>query len=243
MTTGGGQPAVDETKLRGLASPVADERTGREQRDRVLDPIARVSEILFGVIMALTFTGTFSVATAGREELRSMLIGVIGCNLAWGLVDAVMFLMSSLSARGNDMQTLQAVRTAETPDAAHRVILGVVPPLVASLFSRDDLERVRAGLLGVTAAPPKPSLTMDDWAGALAVFLLVFLSTFPIVVPFLLLGNLHLALRVSNGIALAMLFMTGWTLAHHGGHNPLWSGLAMMLVGVVLVGITIALGG
>jgi VIT1/CCC1 family predicted Fe2+/Mn2+ transporter len=84
---------------------------------------------------------------------------------------------------------------------------------------------------------------MDDWAGALAVFLLVFLSTFPIVVPFLLLGNLHLALRLSNGIALAMLFMTGWVLARHGGHNPLWSGLAMMLVGIVLVGITIALGG
>jgi hypothetical protein len=243
VTTGGGQHVLDETKLRGIASTVADARMGMDQRDRVLDPIARASEILFGVIMALTFTGTFSAATAGREELRSMLIGVIGCNLAWGLVDAVMFLMSSLSERGNYIQTLRAVQTAPTPDAAHRVIVGVFPPLVASLFTSDDLERVRTGLLGIAEVPPRPSLTKDDWAGALGVFLLVFLSTFPIVIPFLLIGDLHLALRVSNGIALTMLFITGWVLARHGGHNPLWSGVAMTLVGLVLVGVTIALGG
>ena len=109
---------------------------------------------------------------------------MIGCNLAWGLVDAVMFLMSSLSERGNDIQTLRAVQTAPTPDAAHRVIVGLLPPVVASLFNRDDLEHVRTGLLGMTSAPAKPSLTKDDWAGALGVFLLVFLSTFPIVIPF-----------------------------------------------------------
>jgi hypothetical protein len=220
---------------------MAETRT--DPRDRVLDPIARVSEILFGVIMALTFTGTFSAATAGRDELRAMLIGVIGCNLAWGLVDAVMFLMSALGERGNGMLTLRAVQSAATPDAAHRVIVGSFPPLVASMFNRDDLERVRIGLLRMPGLPSRPSLSKDDWMGALAVFLLVFLSTFPIVIPFLLLADLHLALRVSNGIALAMLFITGSWLARHAGHNPLWAGLAMMLIGVLLVGITIVLGG
>ena len=49
---------------------------------RVLDPISRVSEILFGLIMALTFTGTISAASAGREEVRTLLVGAIGCNIA-----------------------------------------------------------------------------------------------------------------------------------------------------------------
>src|SRR5204863_508677 len=47
---------------------------------RVLEPIERISEVLFGVIMVLTFTGSLSVAEAGREDVRTMLIGAIGCN-------------------------------------------------------------------------------------------------------------------------------------------------------------------
>ena len=55
---------------------------------RVLEPIERVSEVLFGLIMVLTFTGSLSVAEAGREDVRTMLIGALGCNLAWGIIDA-----------------------------------------------------------------------------------------------------------------------------------------------------------
>jgi hypothetical protein len=220
---------------------MGEERTRRSER--VLDPIARVSEVLFGLIMALTFTGTLSAATAGREEIRTLLIGVIGCNIAWGLVDAVMFLMSTLTERGHGLLTVQAVRSAPSPDAAHSVIAAAIPPVVASLLKRDALETVRVGLVGMNDLPPSPKLTKEDWLGALAVFLLVFLSTFPIVIPFLIFRNVHLALRVSNLVALVMLFVTGSWLARHGGHNPLWTGLTMMALGVVLVGITIALGG
>jgi len=220
---------------------MADERNQRS--GRVLDPIARVSEVLFGLIMALTFTGTLSAATAGREEVRTLLIGVIGCNIAWGLVDAVMFLMSALSERGHSLLTVQAVRSAPSADAAHSVIAAAIPPVVASLLKRDALETVRVGLVGMNDLPPSPKFTKDDWLGAAAVFLLVFLSTFPIVIPFLIFRDVRFALRISNLIALVMLFITGSWLARHGGHHPLWTGLTMMLIGVVLVGITIALGG
>ena len=220
---------------------MTDTRT--EPKERALDPIARVSEVLFGLIMALTFTGTLSAATADREEVRTLLVGVIGCNIAWGLVDAVMFLMSSLTERGHGLLTIQAVRSAASPAAAHRVIAGAVPPILASTLEPVTLEHIRRGLLGITDLPASPALTKRDWLGALAVFLLVFLSTFPIVVPFLVFKNVRLALRLSNLVALVMLFVTGSWLARHGGHNPLWTGLSMMLLGVVLVGITIALGG
>ena len=53
---------------------------------RVLDPIDRISEVLFGLIMVLTFTGSLSVTEAGRESIRTMLIGALGCNLAWELL-------------------------------------------------------------------------------------------------------------------------------------------------------------
>ncbi len=60
----------------------------------ILDPSERVAEILFGLIMALTMSGTISVATADRFEIRTMLIGVLGCNLACGLIDGGMYLMA-----------------------------------------------------------------------------------------------------------------------------------------------------
>jgi VIT1/CCC1 family predicted Fe2+/Mn2+ transporter len=210
---------------------------------RVLDPIARVSEVLFGVIMALTFTGTLSAATADRAEVRTLLIGVIGCNFAWGLVDAVMYLMSSLTERGHSLLSVRAVRSATSPDAAYRVIHDAMPRILAPMLKTEDLERMRAGLVQMNDLPPTPSLTREDWIGALAVFLLVFLSTFPIVIPFLVFRDVHFALRMSNVVALVMLFVTGSWLARHGGHNPLRTGLSMMLLGVVLVAITIALGG
>jgi hypothetical protein len=211
--------------------------------ERLLDPIARVSEILFGLIMALTFTGTLSAATAGREDVRTLLIGVIGCNIAWGLVDAVMFLMASLTERGHALATIRAVRAAGSPEEAHYILAGDVRPLIASIMTAQDFERLRRGLLTMGEFPRKPAITRDDWMGALAVFLLVFLSTFPVVIPFILFRNVHVALRTSNLVAIVMLFVTGYWLGQHGGYSPWRTGLSMVLLGVLLVGITIALGG
>jgi len=44
---------------------------------RALEPIDRLSEVLFGLIMVLTFTGSLSVAEAGREDVRTMLAGAL----------------------------------------------------------------------------------------------------------------------------------------------------------------------
>jgi VIT1/CCC1 family predicted Fe2+/Mn2+ transporter len=51
------------------------------------------------------------------------------------------------------------------------------------------------------------------------------------------------ALRVSNAIAVAMLFMTGYTYGRLTGYRPAAMGIAMVVLGAVLVGLTMALGG
>ena len=73
--------------------------------------------------------------------------------------------------------------------------------------------------------------------------MLVFLSTFPVVIPFLFASDAKLALRISNGIAILMLFITGYAFGRYAGHSPWLTGVAMVIVGSVLVGITIGLGG
>ena len=87
---------------------------------RVLEPIDRVSEVLFGLIMVLTFTGSLSVAEAGREDVRVMLVGALGCNLAWGLIDAVLYLMACLAERGSEPRDVpgRSPRVGRDPRAA-----------------------------------------------------------------------------------------------------------------------------
>ena len=215
----------------------------RERPERILDPLARVSEILFGVIMALTFTSTVNAASGGNADLGALLYAALGSNFAWGLVDAVMFLMSALTERGRDLVTVRAVRDARAPAEAHRILRAAMPPALSPLLATEDIERFRQRLARLDELPPRPRLTAGDWRGAVAVFLLVFLSTFPIVVPFLLFDGVSVALRASNAVAVAMLFGCGYVVARYGGYRPWTTGLTMVVVGVALVAITTALGG
>ena len=209
----------------------------------LLDPVERISEWLFGLIMVLTFTGAISVAESGRQEIRTIMAGAIGCNLAWGLVDAVMYLIRSLVVRGHGLVTLRAVRTAANPQEAHRVISDALPPVAASVFGPEELETMRQRLNQLPGLPQRPPLRKEDWLGAIAVFLWVLLSTFPVVVPFLFIQDAMRALRVSNGIAVVMLFWAGYSFGHHAGQRPWLTGLAMVFIGIVLLGIAMALGG
>ena len=51
------------------------------------------------------------------------------------------------------------------------------------------------------------------------------------------------ALRVSNAIAVALLFVAGYAFGRLTGRQPVWVGTVMVVLGSVLVGITMALGG
>ena len=210
---------------------------------RLLEPMERISEVLFGLIMVLTYTCSFSVAGAGREEVRTLLVGALGCNLAWGMIDAVFYLMGSFSAFGQGILRLRALRQVASPTEAHQIIADALPPLVVSVMSSADLEHLREGLSRLPNLPSRPRLRKDDWLGALGVFLIVVLATFPVVIPFAIISDARFALRVSNGIAIAMLFLTGYAFGRQAGHRPLGMGLAMVLLGGVLVAITISLGG
>lgn len=210
---------------------------------RLLDPVERASEILFGLIMVLTFTGSISVASAGRDEVRETLIGAIGCNLAWGIVDAVMYLLAILIGRGRGLAIGRAVRASADEEGGRRVLAGSLPEPLDTLFAGDALESARQRLIELPVLSTRPHLTRDDWAGALGVFLIVSLCTFPVVLPFLFLEPLALAMRVSNGVALVMLYVAGHVLGRHAGLGAVKTGLGMVAVGVVLVAVTIALGG
>ena len=219
------------------------DNTATQPSRRLLDPVERYSEILFGLIMVLTFTGSLSASGLGHDEVRTMLIGAIGCNLAWGIIDAVMYLMARFGERGRGLLAWRSVREATDPDEARRVIADALPSVVASVLSAPELEMIRTRLNQLSGMPGRSRLGRDDFLGAVGVFWLVFLSTFPPVIPFLFVHDALRALRISNGIAIGMLFVLGFLLGRHAGYHPWLVGISMVTIGVVLVGVTIALGG
>src|SRR3954451_14356154 len=137
--------------------------------ERLLEPMERISEVLFGLIMVLTFTCSFRVAGAGRDEIREMLIGALGCNLAWGGIDAVFYLMGCFTAQGHNILQLRSLRTLSDPRDAYRVIAGALPPLVASVLSTAEFELIRERLNGLQDVPTRPQLRREHWFGALGV--------------------------------------------------------------------------
>ena len=213
------------------------------ERRRFLEPTERFSEVLFGLIMVLTFTGSLSAAESGRAAVRTMLIGAIGCNLAWGIVDAIMYVLNSLGGRGASLLTLRRVRAASELAQAHGLIADAMPPAVAATLGPEDFEKVRRKLAALPEPPERAPLKREDFLGALAAFLLVFLSTFPVVLPFFFITDPIRALRVSNLVAVVLLFLAGYNLAKSSGLRPWLTGLVMIGIGVALVGLTIALGG
>jgi hypothetical protein len=210
---------------------------------RILEPTERFSEILFGLIMVLTFTCTLSVGEAGRADVREMLVGAVGCNLAWGIVDAVMYVLNILTTRARGVFLIRKLRQSSDPAAGQALIAETLPARIAEVLRPEDLESMRRRFLASPDPPLRVKLTAQDLMGGGAVCVLVFLSTLPVAIPFMLVHDPQPALRISNVVALVMLFLLGHSVARHTGGSSWRLGFGMLGLGVVLVAITIALGG
>jgi len=213
-----------------------------EDRARLLDPVDRISEVLFGLIMAVTIVGSLSIGTAGRDDVHAVTMAALACNIAWGLVDAVMYVVRTVTQRTHDRALGVRIRSAG-PDAGRRLIAAALPEPVAAIAGTEELEGMRLRLLAIRT-DERPVLGPRDILEALGVFALVVVATFPVAAPFLLVQDAAVALNLSRAITLAMLFGAGVELGRHGGHpRPLVTGVAMAVFGAALIGAVKALGG
>jgi hypothetical protein len=210
--------------------------------ETALDPVYRASEVIFGLLMAMSFIGSISVATDGREEVRTLLIAALGCNLAWGLVDAVMHLVSVKTQKRRERALIDQVRGSDA-STGRALIADEMPPVVARGLGEEGLEQLRQRLTTTDVPAQRLRLTGRDFGDAVVVFLLVVLATFPLVIPFMLTEDTARALLWSRLTALAVLFLAGATLARYSGGNTWLNGLTMAAIGALLMGAIMALGG
>jgi len=215
----------------------------KEVREPVLSPVDRVSELLFGLFMALTFVGAISVADSGDAQIRAMFIAALGCNLAWGLVDAVMYLVRTVTDRGRSLTLVRSVQAAADTETGRRIVERALSRDVAGLVSSAEIEAIRGRIVALPSVPERPTLKWDDLLASLAIFLIVVASTFPVVLPFVLIQDVGTAKTVSRAIALAMLFFGGLALGRYAGYGSWKVGFMMVGLGTALVLAINALGG
>ncbi|MCC6333964.1 MAG: VIT1/CCC1 transporter family protein [Myxococcales bacterium] len=207
-----------------------------------VSPYERFSELVFGLIMTLSVTGSLAVASELPGGTREMLVAAVGCNIAWGLVDAVMYLLNQLLERSRN-RLLVAAMAASTQEESRKVLLDVLPGPLGSVLTVEELSALRQKLIDGRFPAASQRLTRDDFLAALGIFLWVAVGTLPVALPFAFLQDLYVAMRVSNGIALLLLFVLGLMVGRYSGTRPILSGGVLLLLGVALVSAVIALGG
>lgn len=216
----------------------------RQWFEQYLDPADALTEELGGVVTALTITlGAGLVVEEGDQATRHLLYGIVGCNMAYGIVDGVMYLLYCLVKRSSRARMLQSIHDAANDDEAMAIVQGKLDPALVPATSPS--QRVYSDILvGLRdAVPDNTRPTRQDVYGALLVWCVVFLTSLPAVTPFLLIHDRFIALRVSNALQLIMLFGSGYLWARQVHANPWKFGLSMLLVGLAMVAIVMALGG
>jgi len=214
---------------------------------RYLDPGEALGEVLFGLIMVLSFTVGARVLSGDEGfDTTELVVGAVGCNIAWGVIDAVLFVLGSLFYRSQRARFYRALGKSRTEAEALAIIQGEFgledEPLAVRPEDRTRLyEAIRT--LSVHAAPAQVRLKRQDFLAAFVVFLLVSATALPGVIPFLLLQDSDLALRVSNTVLVLLLFLGGYRWGHYTDTRPWRVGLAVMVLGLSMVLIAVALGG
>lgn len=212
-----------------------------------LDPVDSLAEILFGLIMVLSFTlAAGFVAGEGAAGVHKLLIATLGCNIAWGLIDGAMYVMGSLMHRGRRMRFIAAIQCAPDDATKRRIVAAEMEDALTSRTTPSERDAIHATIVSMAshARPGHLRVTREDWMGALNCFLLVVVTTLPAALPFLVIRNdPFLALRVSNLLLAAMLFGVGFAWARVTGLRPWLSGFLFLIISLALVYVAILLGG
>jgi len=213
---------------------------------RHLAPADTLAELIFGLIMVLTFT--IGARIFGRDEPmdgRELLIAAIGCNLAWGIIDGFLYLLGRVFERRRLASAMASLRRAVDEPAAIAIIRAELDSVLAGLGDPQERDRFYATIAAAARKRPAEDvkLIVDDLRGAALVFCLVLATAVPAALPFLLLQDGHVALRVSNAVLAGLLFVVGFFWGRHVGASPLLADALIMSIGVALVLIAIPLGG
>jgi hypothetical protein len=218
----------------------------------LLDPIDRLSETIFSVLILLTFTLAFRIFMLGPDQtvtadyVNDLILAALGATVAWGIIDGVMYALVEVLQRGERHRILWYIQAASNEEEAKEAIADefdyILEPITGEsqrdMLYRDILDHLQ------DSQPRAIGLKREDFTGAMASVLVAIVAVAPSFVPLLLFRDDYaLAIRLSNVVSFIVLFIAGYEWGKYTGMSSWKMGLLVMAVGALLVGIAIPLGG
>jgi len=213
---------------------------------RYLDPSETLLEILFGLIMALTITiGARLLSERADIVGVELAVALLGCNVAWGVIDGAFYVLGTIFNRNRRVQFAKRLQAAANQTEALAAVkdefdLEEEPPM-----RDEDKAHLHSSLLQLfqNVGTERARLRPDDWIAAALIAILVSATAIPGLILLLLMQDGFVALRLANALQVGLLFAAGYWWAHYSGGNRWWTGLAIALLGTVLVLLAVPLGG
>lgn len=235
------------------AAPAAPKTIQQGILEQLLNPISRLVEGIYSVLIVLTFTLAARAIRhySGGVELddwqlaRQLFVAAAGCAVAWGLIDGMMYVLTCAFERGEDRRLYRIVRNAASDEEGIAALADELDDDFSLLADEGDRRRLYGALLNrLRLAPPPPTgIEKGDFAGGLGTFLVAVTAAVPVLLPLLLPLNIELRVRASNVAAFIMLFLMGYRWGHYAGGRPVRTGLLLSILGAVMMLIAIPLGG
>ena len=222
--------------------------------ESLLDPIDRLSETIFSILILLTFTLAFRIikfsgspqASFTSENVNELLIGALSAILAWGLIDGVMYALLGLFERGERHRLLKNIQAAESEPEAVSTIADELDYILEPISDDAVRQKLYASVYThLKDSQPRPvSFNRYDFTGALGHVVVALIAVVPSLTPLLLLRHdPALAIRISNIVSFVVLFIVGYRWGQYTGANPWRTGLLLTAVAMVMVLVAIPLGG
>ena len=232
-------------------------RARRRQKPRegflahLLDPIDTLAEVIFSILILLTFTLAFRIFAMDSELLtadfiRELMWAALGATVAWGIIDGIMYALFEVLGRSERHRLLWHIQAAHTPDEAVTAIANEFDYMLEPITGEEQRRTLYEDILDHLrhSQPRAVGLKHEDLTGGLASVLIALLAVTPSFLPLLIFPNDYaLAIRLSNVVSFIVLFAAGYEWGRYTGMSPWRTGLLVMGVGALLVAVAIPLGG
>lgn len=208
-----------------------------------LEPSERYLEVMFGVIMALSFTSAVSVSHQGSASIEHLLWATLSCNVAWGIIDGLTFLIKAIISRSRKRFEYFMIRNAKTKEEGLKLAREQLQVFVSIIIPDEQVHHLYEKIMTLPPPPKNYLFNRVELKSAALIFLINFLCTLPVALPFLLMSDAVYAKLVSDFICLVILFHCGYALAKYAAFRPLLGGFGMVLLAAGFFVLTELLGG